>query len=76
MVMPSAESVTEAALPGTVCISTLCAPVSSYWICLTPEPPLSSTEFNVTVTFVLFQPLPLGPGEVLAVVTGGVVSRE
>jgi len=44
---------------------------------LTPVPPGSlSVEVRVTVTFVLFQPLLLGPGEVVAVVTGGIVSDE
>lgn len=39
-----------------------------------PEPPGLSREFRLMVTSELFQPLAFGPGEVDAVVTGGIVS--
>ena len=37
-------------------------------------PESSSAQVNVTVTSVLFHPLPLAPGETLPVIVGGVLS--
>ena len=73
MVVPSTEMTTEVELPLTM-LPPVCAPVSVKWISLTPVPPVLSVAVNVTVTFVLFQPAPLGSGESCAVVTGGVTS--
>src|SRR5437867_9198214 len=53
----------------------LCAPASENWICFTPEPPGLSVASSVTEMFALFQPLPFGPGDGLAVVAGGIVSE-
>src|SRR5215469_7752788 len=75
VVVPSAEMVTEVVLPATL-PDPVWAPVRLKSISFTPLPPGSlSVEFRVTATLVLFQPAALGPGEAVATVTGGVVSR-
>ena len=56
VVAPSAEIVTEAAFPATVCNPAFRPPLRANWICLTAEPPGLSVAFRLVVTFVLFQP--------------------
>src|SRR5882762_2866067 len=75
VVIPSALTVNDAKLAGSVVLGMACAPLAAYTICLTPVPPSSpSVEFRVTVTVVLFQPAALARGDATAVVSGGTVS--
>src|SRR6266850_5376256 len=71
--MPSGEIVTFLELPKVV-PPLFWAPVVTDVIVRTPLPPTLSVAFTVTVTLVLFQPLPFGAGEDVAVVVGAVVS--
>ena len=71
---PSAETITDAVLPDTS-PAPAWAPLREKPICFPPDPVASSVAVRSTVTSVLFQPLELAAGELVAVVVGGVVSE-
>ena len=60
------------AVPETTWVAPSVESVTGAGHVLTPDP--ASAHANVTVTFVLFQPLALGAGVTAAVIVGGVVS--
>src|SRR2546428_6263907 len=73
--MPSAVSAVLAVAPATVVEAIVWAPAALWVIDATPEPPAWSVAVRLTVTSVLFQPLPFGAGLAVVVVVGAVVSR-